>query len=392
MRYYKWSDKGEGRRIGKIGNYCLYEKTITEEECDEKFEYPSPQAYGLFKFVYGPSAGGLLESIKFNVFTDGERIKGISAEPYKTREIQVTGLSVEDALLRIERINAPFTASHSITFLLAVEDALEIEQDYDVQLGRMTELELERIRNHLFVISRLTETASLNVPTYHLLHLVEKTNRLIGEMCGHRYFFGVNSVNDVNCNFEKLLEIVDIVSEFKQIFEGLQESRIFIDRLQSNGKIKDENSIGPAARASSFSYDARKDFGALPYSDFSFKTITIDEADAFGRFLVRGYEVLESSRILIELSSRLREKKEKEGTKVNLKQGEGLARVESPSGDLAYYVKIENGVVKSISFFTPSYKNLSLFLKSVIGTIFTDFQFNWESFGIWISELGVTLK
>jgi len=391
MKYYRWSDKGEGRKIGKIGNYCLYEKTITEEKCDEKFEYPSPQTYGLFKFVYGPLAGGLLESIKFNVFTDGERIKGISAEPYKTREILVTGLSIEDALLRIERINAPFTASHSIAFLLAVENALEIEQDYDVQLRRIAELELERIRNHLFVISRLTETASLNVPTYHLLHLVEKTNRLIGKMCGHRYFFGVNSVNEVKCDFEKLLEIVNIASEFKQIFEGLQESRIFIDRLQSNGVIKEENSIGPAARASGFSYDARKDFGALPYSDFSFKIITTDEADSFGRFLVRGYEVLESARILIELSNRLKEK-EGERTKVNLKQGEGLARVESPSGDLAYYVKIEDGIVKSISFFTPSYKNLSLFLKSVIGTIFTDFQFNWESFGIWISELGVVLK
>jgi len=391
MKYYRWSDNGEGRKIGKIGNYCLYEKTITEEKCDEKFEYSPSQTYGLFKFVYGPSAGGLLESIKFNVFTDGEKIKGISAEPYKTREIQVTGLPIEDVILKIERINAPFAASHSIAFLLAVEDALEIEQDYEVQLRRIAELELERIRNHLFVISRLTEAASLNVPTYHLLHLVEKTNRLIGKMCGHRYFFGVNSVNEVKCNFEKLLEIVNIANEFKQIFEGLQESRIFIDRLQSNGVIKEENSIGPAARASGFSYDARKDFGALPYSDFSFKTITTDEADAFGRFLVRGYEVLESARILIELSSRLKEKKG-DSAKVNSKHGEGLARVESPSGDLAYYVKIEDGIVKSISFFTPSYKNLSLFLRSVIGTIFTDFQFNWESFGIWISELGVVLK
>ena len=31
MKYYKWSDKGNGRKIGKIGNYCLYEKEITEE-------------------------------------------------------------------------------------------------------------------------------------------------------------------------------------------------------------------------------------------------------------------------------------------------------------------------------------------------------------------------
>jgi len=35
MKYYKWTQKGEGRKIGKIGDYCLYEKTITEEKCEE---------------------------------------------------------------------------------------------------------------------------------------------------------------------------------------------------------------------------------------------------------------------------------------------------------------------------------------------------------------------
>lgn len=390
MKYYKWSDKGNGRKIGKIGNYCLYEKEITEEKCEEISETPRP-GYGAFKFVFGPSAGGLLETIKFNIITNGEDIINISYEPFKTRIIEVSGLNIEDATLKIERINAPFTASHTIAFLLAVEDALEIEQDYEIQLKRIAEIELERIRNHLFVISRLTETASLNVPTYHLLSLIEKTNRLIGKMCGHRYFFGVNKINQIECNFDSLLKIIYIAKEFKQIFDGLIESRIFIDRLQQNGIVKDETSIGPAARASGFEYDARKDFEILPYKDLDFTVIKENDADAFARFLVRGYEILESTRILVELNDKINgNKKEKVSTKN--KDGEGLARVESPSGDLAYYVKINNEKINTIYLLSPSLINIKLFVKSVKKTIFTDFPFNWESFGIWVSELGVILK
>lgn len=392
MKYYKWSDKGEGRKIGKIGNYCLYDKVITEESCEEINISTDDKYYGTFKFVYGPSAGGLLESVKFDITTDGERILNINSIPYKIRKIKVTGLSWEDALLKIERINAPFSVSHTIAFLLAIEDAMNIEQDYQTQLKRIALLELERIRNHLFVIGRLTETASLSVPTFHLLYLIEETNRLIGKLCGHRYFFGVNYINKVNCNFEKLFKILDIVKEFRLIFEGLLESRIFIDRLQQNGILRDRDSIGPAARAAGLGYDARLELNILPYKEIGFKIVKAEDADAFGRFLVRGYEIIESSKMLIELTDIIKDNTNTKEYKAINDEGEGLARVESPSGDLAYYVKIKEGRVISAQLLSPSYVNLKSFMKSVKGTIFTDFQFNWESFGIWISEIGVNLE
>lgn len=394
MKYYRWSDRGEGRKIGKIGNYCLYERVITEESCEETNVSPKVERYGTFKFVYGPSAGGLLESVKFDITTDGERILDIISVPYKIRKIKVSGLSWEDALLRIERINAPFSASHAIAFLLAVEDAMNIEPDYQTQLKRIALLELERIRNHLFVIARLTETASLSIPTYHLLYLTEKINRLIGKLCGHRYFFGVNYINRVDCNFEKLFEILDIVKEFRAIFEGLLESRIFIDRLQQNGILRDKDSIGPAARAGGLDYDARLELNILPYKEIGFKIVKAEDADAFGRFLVRGYEIIESSKMLIELTDLIKDSNTtstKEYEAIN-HEGEGLARVESPSGDLAYYVRVKEGKVISAQLLSPSSVNIKSFMKSVKGTIFTDFQFNWESFGIWISEIGVNLE
>jgi Ni,Fe-hydrogenase III large subunit len=232
----------------------------------------------------------------------------------------------------------------------------------------------------------------LSVPTFHLLYLIEETNRLIGKLCGHRYFFGVNYINKVNCNFEKLFKILDIVKEFRLIFEGLLESRIFIDRLQQNGILRDRDSIGPAARAAGLGYDARLELNILPYKEIGFKIVKAEDADAFGRFLVRGYEIIESSKMLIELTDIIKDNTNTKEYKAINDEGEGLARVESPSGDLAYYVKIKEGRVISAQLLSPSYVNLKSFMKSVKGTIFTDFQFNWESFGIWISEIGVNLE
>ena len=198
----------------------------------------------------------------------------------------------------------------------------------------------------------------------------------------------------MDCNFEKLFEILDIVKEFRAIFEGLLESRIFIDRLQQNGILRDKDSIGPAARAGGLDYDARLELNILPYKEIGFKIVKAEDADAFGRFLVRGYEIIESSKMLIELTDLIKDSNttSTKGYEATSHEGEGLARVESPSGDLAYYVRVKERKVISAQLLSPSSVNIKSFMKSVKGTIFTDFQFNWESFGIWISEIGVNLE
>ena len=56
---------------------------------------------------------------------------------YKLRRIKVTGMSVQDALLGVERINGFHSASHSICFLRAVEDALQLDIPDSLQFNRI---------------------------------------------------------------------------------------------------------------------------------------------------------------------------------------------------------------------------------------------------------------
>ncbi len=374
-----------GRIIGQLGRFCLYSDIYIEGECpnaDEKESENLP--YGAFNFTYGPSAGGLFESVGIDINTFGEYIRNIKIYPnYKLREIKILGNKVDDAILYIERINAAFSASHTIAFLSAIDRISESDIDADVLNLRILQIEIERIRNNLFVIERLVESAGFQVPMYQLQYLIEKVNRKIGKLFCHRYFFGVNVLGKININ-ETEVDFSDIEREFKTIYEDIIENRIFIDRLQGNGIIKDERSIGPAARAAGFNYDARVEDEFLPYKDFDFKISTYNSSDAFGRLIVRSEEIFESLRIISEIKIKSKE------YKIKIKEGEGLGRVESPSGDLAYLVKINTeGKITSLVLLSPSSINIKLFSKSMIKNIFTDFPFNWESFGIWISEVGV---
>ncbi|WP_240931202.1 hypothetical protein [Acidianus sulfidivorans] len=372
------------RIIGQLGKYCLYSDSLVEGECPKEGETEEKiKPYGSFKFTYGPSAGGLFEAVGIEFDTYGEYIRKITVDPnFKMREIKILGKSINDAILLIERINAAFSASHVISFISALEKISEQEINPDIAYARILELELERIRNNLFVIERLAESAGFQVPLNQLLYLIEKVNRKIGKIFGHRYFFGVNYQNGVRILNDDV-SFDDIEKEYKEIYRDLIENRIFIDRLQGNGVIKDENSIGPVARASGFSYDARKDETHLPYRDFDFSIPTYDTGDAFGRLIVRGEEIFESLRIIKQIKLR------KTTQNLQIYDGEGVGRVESPSGDLAYRVVIRDGKISELDLLSPSTINIKLFSKSMIKNIFTDFPFNWESFGIWISEVGV---
>lgn len=389
MRYYSYG-KPSGRKIGKIGDYTLYPKTLAKQK-PETIQDAVKESNTAFNFVYGPSTGGLIESTLFNILTTGESIRNMSSDHmFKKRNLKVLGKSVNDVIPLIERINGPFTASHSIAFLSAVEDAMEIEVDTNVLMGRIIEIEIERIRNHLHVIARICEAASFGVPYNTIFYLREKINRIIRKYTGHRFFHGINNVSTVDVNFKGISKSLEnIESEAKEAYNQLCESKIFVDRLLNNGIVKNPECLGPVARGCGYSYDARTDSDTLPYVELGFSPVVEKEGngDTMDRFLVRFEEIFKSIKIIRNAEKRL-------GTSqmnMSYRKGEceGMGRVESPSGDIAYLIELNEKKLTKICMLTPSKVNLPVFLESTQGNVFTDFHFNWESFGVWISEIAV---
>ncbi|WP_337860950.1 Ni,Fe-hydrogenase III large subunit [Ferroplasma sp.] len=381
MQYYKFGERS-GRYIGRSKKYDVYSSSIDQiiEEPEEFDDKNSGEIY----FNYGPSAGGLRESVNFKLLTPGESIMDAIIDPeYKKRDIKIIGDSISNALLKVERVNGFHCASNTIAYILAIEDALKIE-NYDLNEMRIVEIELERIRSNIDVIKGLCESAGFAVPEKRLLYLREEVARIISRSFGHRYFFSANNIGSISGDFSSI-KLSNIEKNFREIYDGLLSSKIFLDRIQENGIVKNEISTGPAARSAGYKYDARNDSKSLNYGHF--KIITESDGDSFSRFNVRSLEIFESINIIesYNLKNRVTSKK-----KEIYGSGQGAARIESPAGDIFYYVDIEDGKLKDIQMVSPTYLNLKLFRQALKNNnIFTDFFFVWESFGIWISELEV---
>ncbi|WMT52112.1 MAG: Ni,Fe-hydrogenase III large subunit [Ferroplasma sp.] len=381
MRYYKFGEKS-GRYVGRTEKYDVYSSTLTGISMDEDDHEERTQ--GEIYFNYGPSAGGLRESVNFSILTPGESIRDVIINSeFKRRNISIIGDNISDSLLKVERINGFHSASHSIAYTLAVEDALNMDNS-DLNNARIVEIELERIRSNIDVIKGLCESAGFVVPEKQLLLLREEVARIISRAFGHRYYFSVNGINSIDGDFSRIV-LNSVEKQFRSIYDGLLSSKIFLDRLQENGVVSDPVSTGPAARAANYRYDARLDSRSLDYGKYN--TVMESAGDTFSRFLVRAGEIFESINIIESYDI----KKTYRRNKMELNgYGEGTARIESPAGDLFYYVKIDGGRIMDIQMSSPSYLNMRNFryaLKN--GNIFTDFFFVWESFGIWISELEV---
>ena len=66
MQYYNFGERS-GRYIGRSQKYDIYASSITKiTEIPDEFEIKNS---GEIYFNYGPSAGGLRESVNFKLFT-----------------------------------------------------------------------------------------------------------------------------------------------------------------------------------------------------------------------------------------------------------------------------------------------------------------------------------
>ena len=350
----------------------------------------SPSEGKLFNFNLGPASGGILESVKLNVYTDGERITGIVPETqFKNRHIRMKGSAPDDALLKTERINGAYAAGYGTAFCLAAEDISGVEVDYDVQLVRMIMSELERVANHIHVIGKLSEGASQNVATYQLFALEERVRRIISKHFGHRFFYGVNGIGGLEravATDGLSAELDSVVGELASIWDALTLSRMFLDRIQTTCYAKKPWTVGPVARAADFKFDTRTS-GYLPYSDFGFEISSDDTGDVLSRALVRRYEIDISRSMIGEMCNTVGRVGKKTRT-VNGFEGRAVKRVETPGGDMVMFLDMKNNLVTGFDIRSASTANMPAFMQGAVTGILTDFTFAWESFGFWISEMG----
>jgi len=350
----------------------------------------------VFPLPYGPVRSGIFESIQFLIETGGEDVKRLHTRPFfkhRGMEARMVGLRPEQAVHVAERVAGIASVAYACAFSQAVERALGVEVPRRAECWRAIHSELERIANHLDVIAKEAETTALSVGQARFQILKEQTMRLRARLTGSRFGRGV--VVPGGIRGEGLIETGELLAELEALERDLKrDQRMFlgtssmVDRLFGGGRIgrsliEQYGAVGPLARGSGVSTDARHE---RPYGDYrrlGLRVVTRQDGDAMARVNVRFGELGESVRILRQSLDQLATLERKLSVRIAGRgSGAAFGWAEAPQGELVIWVEVRDELIHRVHVASPSLRNWALFDHAFPADVLTDFAFIEHSFGL----------
>ena len=348
-----------------------------------------------FVIPYGPIRSGVFEAIQFVIATGGEDVLGLEVKPFFKRrglEGRFAGRRLDQGTYLAERVAGISSVAHAMAYCEAVERALGVEPPLRAQLWRAVYAELERIANHLDVAYRLAEDAALAVGQARFMILKEDLLRLQADLTGSRFARGAICPGGVR--FEANIspgELAAALSGFERDFlrdrKLLLRTTSFTDRLIGSGTLdrgtmERLGGVGPVARGSGVSVDARfeRPYGA--YRRLGYEVVTAEQGDAMARLEVRLGEVGQSLHLLRQAIDRLQRDRGELAAALPDGAGDAFGWSEAAQGEVVYWAAVEAGIVKEVRIASPSFRNWPLFAASFRGDVLTDFAFIEHSFGL----------
>lgn len=354
---------------------------------------------GSLVFPVGPIWGDYHEAGLWLLETTGELIRQAHSRLfYKYRGVEkiAEGQPPMQALLLAERFSGAAAFAHGLAYCQALEKLADCVVPVRAGRLRVVFAELERIRYHAATIAELAGSTGLAVGKSMAQEIEETLLRLTGEVCGHRYQFGLIAPGGLAWQpgedaLQRLDHGVMAVQERLSQLEGwLLNSSSFLDRIEEMGILTTEladiyGAVGPVGRASGRPLDLRCH---LPYGDYretSFSPHVETEGDGFARMRVFFGEIRASSGIVRDCLADL--PPGPVSSDCHIQPGSALGWVEAPTGGAFHWVRVgEDGLIARLRISTAGFHNWHAFHRTVENAAFQDFPIILASYGLSIAE------
>ncbi len=351
---------------------------------------------GVFLIPYGPVRSGVFETVEYLVQTSGEDVAYCAQRLFFKRrgaERRICEVPLALSALVAERVSGTSSVAHALAFCQALEALAEVEAPARALGMRSLLGELERLYNHLEVVVRECEDASLTVGQAQFAALKERLHRIAARLTGNRYLRGAIvpggvAIDLVAEQVDRLRrELDDWHSDYRSALALLRGTDSFLDRLIGAGPLshsdaRDFGCVGPVARASGVALDVRCDLPYAAYSDLDLLARTAGDGDAMARLEVRFEEIEDSVRLIGELAARLPAGEARQELGV-LRGDEAVGCAESARGEVVYYLRADDS--NRLSFCgirAASFANYGIFNRLFQGQVLTDFAFIEHSLGL----------
>jgi NADH-quinone oxidoreductase subunit D len=375
---------------------------------------PAPASTRRMTLNMGPQHPSTHGVLRIMLELEGETI--ISARPdigflHTGIEKECEGKNYHQVTPLTDRVDYLANLSNNLCYALAVEKLLQIEIPPMAQWIRVMLVELTRLNSHLVWLGTHALDLGGMSAYFYCFREREEILKIFEMFSGQRMMTSYIRIGGLALEPPRGWE--KAVSKFIRTFDSkideyetlLTANPIWMQRTKGVGVVPlDEllavGATGPMLRAAGLKIDARKDTPYSSYEKFDFNVPTYTTGDVFARFKVRVDEMRESTSIVrqavagmpegdwkadaphVVLPDREKMKTQMESLIYHFKivtegfrvpPGEVYQVVESPRGELAYYV-VSDGTAKPHRIFmrTPSFGNLQSLSVMLEGRLIAD--------------------
>ncbi len=351
-----------------------------------------------------PSTHGVF---RMNVVLDGERVvklKPVFGYLHRNHEKIAENESYLGSMPYTDRLDYLCSITNNWAYALAVEKLAGIQVPERAEYLRVITGELTRLQNHACLIGFLMQDMGASgTPLMYAFREREKILDLFESLTGARMMcnymrFGGCRVDASADWLQQAQKVMEAFPRFLDEYERLlTENEILMARTQGVGVLPRELAVnagitGPMLRASGINYDIRKVDKYGIYDRFAFKVPLGEHGDVYDRYMIRVLEMRESIRILQQAMREISPGPIQDPkTKIRgfrPKAGEAYGRIESPKGELGFYL-ISDGSPNPYRYRVrpPSLINLTVLEEMCLGQNVADVVITLGSIDIVLGEV-----
>ncbi|MGB0034645.1 MAG: NADH-quinone oxidoreductase subunit C [Candidatus Acidiferrales bacterium] len=360
-----------------------------------EYNFLTVRGEGIAEVAVGPVHAGIIEPGHFRFSVVGDTILHLELRHFYTHkgtEKLFEGTFVNAGAMIAESISGDNCFAHAVAYSQAVENASGVDAPPRASAIRLIGLEFERLVCHISDIGGLCTDVGFNVAAASATRLRELLLQASSKCCGTRYWRGIAVPGGLRFDLDptKVLELSQAVSLAARQFSDL--ARVIVDtpsiqnRFETAGVLRHEAAVnlavvGPVARASGVDLDVRRDHPYGHYDTVRFEVPVTNYGDVMARAKIRIEEAAISARLIQETASAL-----PVGSVLAPLEFRGhfhgYSAVESPRGELYYWLEGHDGRLTRCHIKSPSFQNWPAMPFAVMDNIIADFPLINKSFNL----------
>jgi Ni,Fe-hydrogenase III large subunit len=360
-----------------------------------QYRFLKVQGDGVCEVPVGPIHAGIIEPGHFRFSVVGDTVLHLELRHFYTHkgtEKLFENAPLMDGVMIAESVSGDNCFSHAVAYCQAIENAFSISVPPRAQAIRLIGLELERMIAHIADVGALCGDVGFSVPAAYTARIKESLLQASTRYFGTRFWRGMAVPGGVTRDLASAETgefgrmVTEAARDFAHMARLILHTSSVQNRFESTGILTAEIArqlavVGPAARASGIRMDVRRDHPSGRYRNLNVDVPQYKYGDVLARARVRIDETAISTGLILETLKDL-----PAGSALvpvpPSGDAEALSAVESPRGELLYWVRIRDGKIARCHIKSPSFQNWPALPLAMPGNIIADFPLINKSFNL----------